>query len=188
MTQLRVILGAGTTGQPGWISTREEELNLLDPADFARMFAPASVDAFLAEHVWEHMTEEEGCVAAANCYAWLKPGGYLRCAVPDAYFRNHEYQKMVQVGGPGPADHPAASHKIVYSYRTLTRVFERAGFDVTLLEYCDERGDFRFHWWDPEDGKIGRSLRFDTRNTETTVGMVSIILDAKKPLLNLSTR
>lgn len=181
MTQLRVILGAGTTTQDGWISTQEAELNLLDPADFHRLFGQEGVDAFLAEHVWEHMTEQESRQAAANCYAALKSGGYIRCAVPDANFRNEAYQKMVQIGGPGSPDHPAASHKIVYDYRLLISVFEDAGFEVTLLEYCDDSGNFHCNWWDPDDGKIGRSFRFETRNTESKLGMVSIILDARKP-------
>lgn len=180
---LRVILGAGTTNQNGWLATQEHELSLLQRADFARMFAPASVDAFLAEHVWEHLTADEGRLAAANCYAHLKPGGYLRCAVPDANFRNITYQQTVQVGGPGPADHPAASHKIVYDYRTLQAVFEDAGFEVTLLEYCDERGDFHYSYWNPDDGRIGRSYRFDSRNGTDRLGMVSIIIDARKPLI-----
>jgi predicted SAM-dependent methyltransferase len=30
------------------------------------------------------------------------------------------------------------------------------------------------------DGRTGRSLRFDTRNKDGTLGMVSIVLDAKK--------
>lgn len=184
MTQLRVIIGAGATSQAGWVSTQEDELNLLEPSDFKRLFGTERIDAFLAEHVWEHMTEEEGRLAAANCYATLKPGGYLRCAVPDANFRNEAYQEMVQVGGPGPTDHPAASHKIVYDYRLLVSVFEEAGFEVTLLEYCDEAGEFHFNLWDPDDGKIGRSYRFDTRNSEEHLGMVSIILDAKKPPLD----
>lgn len=183
MTQLRVILGAGETTQDGWISTQEHELNLLSPEDFQRMFGSAAVDAFLAEHVWEHMTEDEGRQAAANCYAALKPGGYIRCAVPDLNFHNEAYQKLVQVGGPGPADHPAASHKIVYDYRLLTSVFEDAGFDVTLHEYCDERGAFHYTWWNPDDGKVGRSYRFDTRNSADQLGMVSIILDARKPMI-----
>lgn len=183
MTQLRVILGAGETTQDGWISTQEDELNLLKPEDFDRLFGPESVDAFLAEHVWEHMTDQEGRQAAANCYVALKPGGYIRCAVPDAYFRNEEYQQMVQVGGPGPTDHPAASHKIVHDYRSLASVFESAGFEVSLLEYCDEGGDFHFTWWNPEDGRIGRSYRFDTRNSSERLGMVSVILDARKPLI-----
>jgi predicted SAM-dependent methyltransferase len=177
------MLGAGTTSLDGWLSTQEHELDILQSDDFARMFKTASVDAFLAEHVWEHMTAGEGRIAASNCYAFLKPGGYLRCAVPDANFRNTDYQQMVQIGGPGPADHPAASHKIVYDYRTFAAVFEDAGFEVTLLEYCDEHGNFHYSYWNPDDGVIGRSYRFDTRNSTDRLGMVSIIIDAKKPLV-----
>ena len=33
---------------------------------------------------------------------------------------------------------------------------------------------------EPEDGIIGRSLRFDTRNNNGSLGMVSIIIDAYK--------
>lgn len=51
-------------------------------------------------------------------------------------------QNIVQIGGPGPKDHPAASHKIVHNYKTLTKMFETAGFEVVLLEYCDENGSF----------------------------------------------
>ena len=72
----------------------------------------------------------------------------IRCAVPDGYFQNEAYQNLIKVGGPGPADHPAASHKMVYNYKTLSQVFEFAGFDVQLLEYVDETGRHR-------DGRIG---------------------------------
>ncbi|KNY27577.1 Methyltransferase type 11 [Pseudobacteroides cellulosolvens ATCC 35603 = DSM 2933] len=147
------------------------------------MFPIESIDALLAEHIWEHLTYEEGILAAKNCYRYLKPGGYIRCAVPDKYFRNEWYQNMVQIGGPGPKDHPAATHKIVYDYKTLISVFEKAGFEVSLLEYCDENGDFHYTYWNENDGMIGRSLRFDTRNSLENLGMVSIIIDAKKPLI-----
>lgn len=180
---LRVIIGAGNTNYEGWISTQENELNLLKEEDWINTFGVESVDAFLAEHVWEHLTYEEGIIAAKNCYKALKPGGYIRCAVPDKNFRNEWYQNMVQVGGPGPVDHPAATHKVVYDYQTLQRVFSEAGFEVTLLEYCDENGDFHYTYWNEADGKIGRSFRFDTRNSVNKIGMVSIIIDAKKPLL-----
>lgn len=177
----RVILGADATTQEGWISTQESDLNLLNPEDFERMFAPDSVDAFLAEHVWEHMTLAEGRIAARTCFRYLKPGGYIRVAVPDANFRNDTYQQMVQIGGPGPADHPAASHKIVYDYHTLVTIFEEVGFEVTLLEYCDCDGSFHYRYWNSDDGHIGRSFRFDTRNSAECLGMVSIIIDAFKP-------
>jgi len=53
------------------------------------------------------------------------------------------------VGGPGPA----AEHKVVYHYRTLTEVFSSVGVEVRLLEWCDEQG--RFHWedWDLHSGR-----------------------------------
>ncbi|WP_127585400.1 class I SAM-dependent methyltransferase [Paenibacillus koleovorans] len=180
---MKVVLGAGRTKYEGWLSTQEEELNLLASEDWNRLFTEESIDALLAEHVWEHLTYEEGGVAANHCFQFLKPGGYIRCAVPDKNFRNEWYQQMVQIGGPGPADHPAASHKIVYDAKTFVQVFAKAGFEVSLLEYCDEDGDFHYTHWNEADGRIGRSFRFDTRNSKESLGMVSIIVDAKKPLI-----
>jgi predicted SAM-dependent methyltransferase len=180
--QKRIIIGAGITSQEGWLPTNESELNLLDDSTFAKKFKSKSVDAFLAEHVWEHMTESDGIIAAKICYKYLKPGGYIRCAVPDINFNNEWYQEMVQVGGPGPEDHPAYSHKIVYDYKRFKIIFEAAGFDVELLEYCDENHDFHYNYWNPDDGMIGRSYRYDTRNKES-LGMVSIIIDAKKKII-----
>lgn len=85
---LQVILGAGTQAYDGWISTNKEELDLLCPQDWQLSFDARLTDAFLCEHVWEHLTEAEGREAAKLCYKYLKPGGYLRCAVPDANFPN----------------------------------------------------------------------------------------------------
>lgn len=177
---MRVIIGAGKTTLDGWVSTQESELNLLKRTDFEKMFSAERPQALLAEHVWEHMTLEEGCLVAKNCFDYLADGGYLRVAVPDKNFRNEWYQNMVKVGGNGDPGHPAFTHKIVYDYRTFAQVFKQAGFEVELLEWCDENGDFHYKYWNEEDGQIGRSLRFDTRNKDGKLGMVSIILDAKK--------
>ena len=180
---MKVIIGAGQTKSDDWIATQESALNLLSVEDWDKLFSIESIDALLAEHVWEHLTYNEGIQAAKNCYKYLKPGGYIRCAVPDKNFRNEWYQNMVQVGGPGPKNHPAATHKIVYDYKRLISVFEIAGFEVSLLEYCDESGNFHYTYWNEADGKIGRSFRFDTRNSKESIGMVSVIVDAKKPLI-----
>ena len=180
---MKVIIGAGKTAYEGWKSTQENELDLLNRADFERMFAEEKPSAFLAEHVWEHMTFDDGCIAAQNCYDFLADGGYIRVAVPDANFRNEWYQGIVQVGGNGDPNHPAYTHKIVYDYKTLCAAFEKAGFVVDLLEYCDENGTFHYKYWNELDGKIGRSLRFDTRNKDGKLGMVSIIIDAKKSIV-----
>ena len=51
---------------------------------------------------------------------------------------------------------------------------------VDLLEYCDASGAFHYRYWNEQDGRIGRSYRFDTRNSADKLGMVSIVLDARK--------
>ncbi|WP_117169427.1 class I SAM-dependent methyltransferase [Paraliobacillus sediminis] len=179
---LKVVIGAGEhDNNPGWIQTQENELNLLRSEDWQNTFSPRSLEAILAEHVWEHLTYQEGIEAAMICYAYLKPGGYIRCAVPDGFFLDKDYQDIVKVGGPGPKNHPASSHKSLYNYKTLSSMFEEAGFKVTLLEYCDENGDFHFINWEEKNGYIYRSKRFDHRNKNGTLGFVSLIIDAVKP-------
>ncbi|MCS7464745.1 SAM-dependent methyltransferase [Paenibacillus doosanensis] len=180
--ELKIVIGAGQqNNNPGWIHTQEEEMNLLNREHWRERFLPNSLSAILAEHVWEHLTYEEGVQAASNCFNFLKPGGYVRCAVPDAFFQNEWYQNMVKVGGPGPEDHPAASHKIVHNYKTLSSTFKDAGFDVLLLEYCDEEGEFHYREWDENKGFIYRSKRFDHRNQNGKLGFISLIVDAIKP-------
>lgn len=178
---MKLIIGAGQTNLEGWYSTQMEELNLLHRDDFKRILV-SKASAMLAEHVFEHLTLDEGRVAAKNCFDFLEPGGYIRVAVPDRNFRNEWYQNMVKVGGDGDQNHPAFTHKIVYDYKQLVDVFTSVGFVVELLEYCDENGVFHYHYWNEKDGLIGRSYRFDTRNDGNQLGMVSIIIDAKKPL------
>lgn len=178
---VRIILGAGEQRYPGWIATQREQLDLTQRNDWEASFSERRPDALLCEHVWEHLTAAEGRAAAAICFAFLQPGGYLRCAVPDANFPNVAYQRNVQVGGPGPRDHPAADHKIVYDYQLFRDVFTTAGFVVELLEYCDEHGHFHAIDWNAADGPIFRSLRSDPRNQNGALGYVSLIIDAKKP-------
>ena len=179
--EIKVVIGAGEyMNNPGWIHTQEEELHLLDENMWKERFKESSIKAILAEHVWEHLTSEEGVEAARLCYKYLQPLGYIRCAVPDGYFQDKSYQKIVQIGGPGPKDHPAAGHKIVHNYKTLTEMFETAGFEVKLLEYCDKEGNFHQNYWNGDDGVIFRSKKFDPRNQGKKLVFPSLIIDAIK--------
>jgi predicted SAM-dependent methyltransferase len=178
---VRVIIGAGAQSYPGWIATHKEQLDLLQSEDWAASFGARPVDAFLCEHVWEHLTETEGRRAASLCFRYLRPGGYVRCAVPDGNFPNAAYQLMVRPGGPGAKDHAAADHKVLYDYKRLTATFTAAGFDVDLLEYCDETGRLHYNQWSSAEGPVYRSLLSDHRNKDGTIGFVSLIIDARKP-------
>jgi predicted SAM-dependent methyltransferase len=186
-TSGRVIIGAGDQRWDGWTPTQRDQLDLLDPESFENYFGTDRALAFLCEHVWEHLTSEQGMAAALLCFfRYLEPGGRVRVAVPDGWFPNEEYQAMVRVGGPGPADHPAADHRVVYKAETFRGVFTTAGFEVTLLEWWDSRGEFHAVPWSIEDGPIYRSSQLDHRNQQYRAGLgppgsASIILDAVKP-------
>ena len=52
---MKVIIGAANTHYEGWIATNKNTLNLLSVEDW-RKFTP--VEMALAEHVWEHLTQE----------------------------------------------------------------------------------------------------------------------------------
>jgi predicted SAM-dependent methyltransferase len=170
---LRVVIGASGVFEPGWIPTNADQINLLRPDSWNSYFKPESIAALLAEHVWEHLTLEQGKIAAAICYRYLKPGGYLRIAVPDGLFPCEEYREYIKIGGVGGGGE-VGGHKVVYTYRTLQETLESAGLTVNLLEYHDELGNLHFNEWLPQDGMIHRSKRFDSR------GAVSIIADARK--------
>ncbi|MFH1999658.1 MAG: methyltransferase domain-containing protein, partial [Planctomycetota bacterium] len=167
----------------GWVPTNQETFNILVESDWSAYFKPDSLDAILAEHVWEHLTTEEAAIAARNCYHFLKPGGYLRVAVPDGFHPVPDYIEWVRPGGNGPG---ADDHKVLYTCNTFQRLFTLVGFNVDMLEYYDEQGLFHYVDWEPADGMIRRSMRFDkvTFDRSKSGGnfdFTSIVLDARKP-------
>jgi predicted SAM-dependent methyltransferase len=173
----RIVLGASRQCIPGWISSEIDFLNLLKANDWERFFEVSSIDALLGEHVWEHLTPQDGLRAAKTCYRYLKPGGYLRVAVPDGLHPDPAYIDHVKIGGTGAG---ADDHKALYTYQTLKELFQEAGFYVRLYEYFDEEGHFHCEKWNPEDGMISRSAKFDERNCDGTLNYTSIIIDAIK--------
>lgn len=178
----KIIIGSSGTNSDGWVSTDRQVLDLLCPESWERYFEPGSLDAILAEHVWEHLSPDAALKSAATCYRYLKHGGYLRIAVPDGYHPDVSYIDEVRPGGVGPG---ADDHKVLYSYTSLLDLFTRAGFEVRLYEYFDEGGVFHFADWDSADGMVQRSKRFDERNTAGNLAYTSIVLDAVKPGIQL---
>ena len=136
---IRIIIGAGgVPAEPGWIPTNVQFLNMLVDEHWQQAFGEHRIDAIFAEHVWEHLTPADGKAAAAQCYKYIKPGGYLRIAVPDGLHPDPDYIEFVRPGGPGPG---ASDHKLLYTYQTLSEMLQSVGFQVDVLEYYDESGD-----------------------------------------------
>ncbi len=174
---LRISVGTGSRPAPGWISSEIEFLDLLDESTWNEHFSENSIDAILAEHVWEHLEPADGLRAAKTCYRYLRPGGYLRLAVPDGNHTAPGYLEAVAVGGTGPG---ADDHRVLYTAESLTTMLQSAGFIPRPLEFFDEQGSFCEVPWSPKEGLIRRSRRFDPRNASGELRYTSLIVDAVK--------
>jgi predicted SAM-dependent methyltransferase len=176
---LRIVIGAAGHSQDDWIATDQDLLDVLDTDSWAKLLSPCSVTTIMAEHVWEHLTLEQGREAATHCMHYLKPGGRLRLAVPDGYSPDPNYIESVKPAGTGPG---AKDHRVLFNYVLMTELLESAGFTVSLLEYFDEEGIFHVADWDPADGLIRRSQRYDERNKDGVLRYTSLIADGVKPV------
>lgn len=178
---LKLVIGASGLTQKGWIKTEQAFLDLLDESTWQHYFPAKNVEAILAEHVWEHLNMKDGQLAAGICYTYLKPNGYLRIAVPDGYHPSEDYINHVKPGGSGIG---ADEHKVLYTYQSLKQLLEQCGFEVKLLEYFDENGNFHHHTWHEKDGFIHRSKQHDKRNKNGELNYTSLIIDAIKSTHN----
>lgn len=176
--QVKIIIGSSGTSMPDWLSTEYPYVNVADAANLSRLFKRGQLTAILAEHVWEHLTDEQARTAARNCFDLLAPGGYARIAVPDGLHSDPDYIEYVRPGGYGAG---SDDHKVLYTLDTLTAVFVSAGFEVKPLEWFDANRVFHANDWNPDDGYICRSTRFDERNHTNPTAYTSLIIDAIKP-------
>ena len=172
------ICPAGINKSFEWYPTDKKSLDITKENDWRKVLSSLRLDNIAAEHVWEHLNQSETELANVNCFKYLKKGGILRIAVPDAYNPNKNYIESVKPGGTGKG---AMGHKIFYNYRTMTEVLQKAGFIVKLLEYWDEYGQFHYIDWTNENGFIERSRRYDPRNKNGSLEYTSLIIDANKP-------
>jgi len=106
----KIIAGSAATTQAGWVSADYPLLDLTDARTFAAIIDSRSVSNFLAEHVWEYLSPEDGVRAGANCFKVLKQGGALRIAVPDGFHPDAEYIAQVRSDGSGAGE---KDHKVL---------------------------------------------------------------------------
>jgi predicted SAM-dependent methyltransferase len=198
---LRVIVGGGHyLPYRGWHLTDQDILDIVEESHWSSLFGSRKLDNLLAEHVWEHLSVEEGCRAAELSFQYLRPGGVLRIAVPDGFHPDPAYIRAVEPGGTGKA---ALDHKVLLTYTSLAATLVRVGFDVELLEYWDENGTFhhRPFSYEPggrinrrplfrcEEAAWARGPEYAKRNDQSggkedqyPFNVTSLILDARKPV------
>ena len=172
--KLRINLSPLRSSQQGWIPAYQT-LDLLRPEQWVEYFEPGSLDAILAEDVWQKLTPQQACLAVATCFQFLKPGGYVRVAVPDGYHPSSDYIQRVRPGS-------VVDHLVLYDHESLEQLFQDAGFQVRPIEYFDAAGSFHTTSWNVSDGLVQQSLLFDKRNESQPFAYTSLFIDAVKEL------
>lgn len=182
---LKLVVGAGSpvprvgeAGTPyeGWLLTDVDALDALRREEWAALFRPRSIENILAEHVMEHLTEEQFLEFLGVVRDFLAPGARVRIAVPDGFHPDPAYIEQVRPGGTGPG---ADDHKTLYTYSRVAELLAGAGWRYDFLEYFDERGQFHMKPWDDRDGVIRRSALNDPRNRERPQSYTSLIVDIR---------
>lgn len=188
---MKIIVGAGEVQQPGWLSFEESDLDITTFEAWASLFPHASLDCILAEHVWEHLTWDEALSAAQNCFAFLRPGGTLRIAVPDGFHPAPAYINWVAPGIGWNGD----DHKVLYDYISLCRLLNQAGFQCFPKEFFNEHGELAVFPLDDDHGHIKRTVRDYGKTLDGAfVGVLlktaytSLIVDAVKPAFGFGVR
>jgi predicted SAM-dependent methyltransferase len=177
---MKIILGAGGKTQEGWVSTDIDTLDISDDRDFEKFFGNEKAEAFLLEHVAEHLYTEELETALINIGEYLAPGGNLRIAVPDGYHPDEEYINWVRPGGNGPG---CDLHRQLFNCDTLIEYLVQAGFVYMLVEWWE--ADEKFYTIydsldESEYGRIERCYKNDERNADGQAHYTSLIVDAWK--------
>lgn len=176
---LRLVVGAGGIRYSGWIDTDLDILDILEEEEWRSLLGNRKIDMLLSEHVLEHIAPEEQLNCVKLCFRFLRSGGLFRVAVPDGYRQDAVYREEIMP--------PKDGHTMVFTYLSLQNLLQAAGFQTNLLEYFDENGLFHACDWDPEQGMIRRSARFDTQERfqiqagQHSLKYTSLIIDGVKP-------
>jgi len=170
-------VGAANTKFPGWFSTDIVTLDVTNESQFKKYFKKKKINRILAEHVLEHLTDDDLHLMIKNFYQYGSDDINIRIAVPDGFHADENYINSIKPGGIGVG---ADDHKHLFNYNSLSGYFEKYNFKSKPLEFWNENKKFHSTYKNDESGFIGRSFINDKRNQNGTPSYTSLIVDFKK--------
>jgi predicted SAM-dependent methyltransferase len=153
-----IYIGSSQVSWFGWESFSYSELDVTNASDFSKLFCKDSINAFLSEHTFEHIPYNETLKAFKIMYSYLRPGGFIRTAIP-TYPNNARPGKIdLQYG-----------HVNYLSADKLVDAPESVGFvNAQKKEWVDyDSKELVIDEWDFCSGPIRRSFQYDSRNVKS---------------------
>lgn len=151
-------IGFGNNPLNGWLNTGVSLSEIWHGAylDAGKQFPlpDSSLNYVYSEHVFEHLSYQQGINMLKESYRVLKPGGLIRIATPNLQFLLDLYQEpenplhrdyieySSKHGGIPPKPvyvisrfHTDWGHKVIYDRETLANLLEEVGF--TCICICE---------------------------------------------------
>jgi len=102
-----------------------------------------AADFVFASHILEHLTKNDGRRFLKECRRSLKPGGWLRLAVPDLDFAFKMYQEkkaaeMLDLFFYTSENYDFHMHKYNYNFAILEKTLKEAGFSLVARRSYQE--------------------------------------------------
>lgn len=175
--EIKLLVGSGKTKYKGWFSTDIVTLDITKEKNFKKYFKKKKISKILAEHVLEHLNNNDLEKMVNNFYKYSTDNINIRIAVPDGFHSDPEYINHVKPDGDGEG---AMDHKNLFNIYTLSELFVKKGFKAYPIEFWDETGEFHYGYEDDENGIVTRSFINDERNINGKPIFTSLIIDFKK--------
>ena len=172
-------LGCGPKYIPGFIHIDAIEYEHIDHCtniDNLEFFDDSSVDLIYNCHVLEHFRRDQLKKVLEEWHRVLKPGGTLRCAVPDfqalseIYAETHDLSLII---GPivGRQNYLYNFHYNIFDFKSLTDALKKVGF----------RDIKRYDWRDTEHADIDDYSQAYIPHMDKENGkLVSLNIEARK--------
>jgi len=149
---LKIILGSGNTTYDSWISTDLPHFDILREKDWAYFFSENTIDNLLAEHVLEHLTEEDVALVLNLSYKYLKNGGCFRIAVPDKNNPDEKYIEEVKPTGKNAK----WGHLSFWNFKDFLKLKESKKYDIYFVEYFNDEKKFISKNYTNKNGTVQR--------------------------------
>lgn len=162
---VRINVGAGGTCYPDWISIEKDLLDITKKSDFLYYFTQKKISKILAEHVIEHVHQQQFFDFLCSVRDYLEPMASIRIAVPDAYHPSGYVRELTKPGGLEPG---ADDHKVFYSIDLMKEIASKTNYRLVPIEFFDDKGLFHSNIQGWDNGYISRSsMEYKGRFTES---------------------
>jgi predicted SAM-dependent methyltransferase len=175
--EVKIVIGAGNIVEKNWFTTEQFFLDVTNEKHFIKFFSKRKIDKIFAEHVLEHLNEDQLDLMLNNFSKYCSQKINIRIAVPDGYHKDKSYIDIIKPGGTG---YGSEDHKMLFNYKNLSAIFKKSGFIPQLIEYWDENGIFHPGYKDDDKGIVRRSFINDLRNSNGKPNYTSLIVDFSK--------